>query len=184
MNARQQVEFRASCGHVMSTRADHAGHDVRCPHCHQVVRVPPSGVPYASSVSVPTGGAEPTALTALYVTALIGGLLGAGLIYLVVFDEFDESQLVTVTPLWFVPIVFGLNGLVSQRLLSRVTSARAGTMGEGAPVPTGVVGPWAALLLFPLLVLKWRSSLLVSSTAAVFWAVLLWFFFAAVFPIL
>ncbi|MEV4861699.1 hypothetical protein [Streptomyces ossamyceticus] len=47
-----------------------------------------------------------------------------------------------------------------------------------------VAGFWALPALFPFLVLRWRSSLLVSLAAAVFWAVLLWFFFAAVFPTL
>jgi hypothetical protein len=47
-----------------------------------------------------------------------------------------------------------------------------------------VAGYGALPALFPVLVLRWRSSLLVSLAAAVFWAVLLWFFFAAVFPTL
>ncbi|BBC39153.1 uncharacterized protein SGFS_104470 [Streptomyces graminofaciens] len=40
------------------------------------------------------------------------------------------------------------------------------------------------MAMFPFLVLKWRSSLLVSMVAALFWAVLLWLFFALVFPVL
>ena len=75
-------------------------------------------------------------------------------------------------------------GLVSQRLLRRIASGRAATLGEAARISIGVAGPLAGLVLFPFLVLKWRSSLLVSAAAAVFWAVLLWLFFAAVFPAL
>lgn len=186
MNPGQQMEFHASCGHLISAPADRAGQDARCPHCHQVVRVPQSDVPYASPVPVPVpvpaGATEPRALTALYVTALIGGLVGAGLIYMVMFNEFSESELVTITPLWFFPIVFGLYGFVSQRLLRRIASGRAGTLGEAARMTIDVAGHWAALVLFPFLVLKWRSSLLVSLAAALFWAVLLWLFFTAIFP--
>ncbi|MDX3861330.1 hypothetical protein [Streptomyces europaeiscabiei] len=184
MNPYQQVEFHAPCGHLISAPADRVGQDVRCPHCHQVVRVPAPDVPYASAVPVPAGAIEPPALTALYVTALIAGLMGAGLVYLVMFDEFSETELVTITPLWFFPIVFGLYGFASQRLLRYITAGRARTLGEAARVSIDVAGYWAALVLFPFLVLKWRSSLLVSLAAALFWAVLLWLFFALIFPTL
>lgn len=184
MNPVQQTEFHASCGHLISAPADRAGQDVRCPHCHQVVRVPQPDVPYAVPVPVPAGTADPAALTALYVIALIGGLAGAALVYLVKFDEFSESELVTITPVWFFPVVFGLYGFVSQRLLRRIAAGRAGTLTEAARLSIDVAGHWAALALFPFLVLRWRSSLLVSLAAALFWAVLLWLFFALLFPTL
>ncbi len=117
-------------------------------------------------------------------TTLIGGLLAAGLIYLLMFDEFSESELVSITPLWFFPVVFGLYGFASQRLLHHIATGRAGTLGEAARISIDVAGHWAALVLFPFLVLRWRSSLLVSLAAALFWAVLLWLFFALLFPAL
>ncbi len=187
---RQQTEFHASCGHLISVPADRAGQNVRCPHCHRVVPAPAADVPYASPVLTPgpvpgpTTSAEPAALTALYMTALIAGVLGAACIYLVMFNELDESELVTITPLWFFPIVFGLYGFVSQRLLRRISAGHAQTLSQAARMSIEVAGYWALPALFPFLVLRWRSSLLVSLAAAVFWAVLLWFFFAAVFPTL
>ncbi|UUU21877.1 hypothetical protein [Streptomyces sp. DSM 40750] len=184
MNPGQQVDFHASCGHLISAPAGRAGQDVRCPHCHQAVRVPTPDLPYASPVAVPAGAVEPIVLTAVYLTALLGGILGAGLIYLVNFDEFSESELVTITPLWFFPIVFGLYGFVAQRLLRRIAAGHVATLSEAARGSIDVAGHWAALVLFPFLVLKWRSSLLVSLAAAVFWAVLLWLFFALLFPTL
>ncbi|MER5473809.1 hypothetical protein ABZX90_09610 [Streptomyces sp. NPDC002935] len=136
------------------------------------------------SVPEPTTSVEPAALTALYVTALIAGVLGAACVYLVMFNDLDESELVTITPLWFFPIVFGLYGFVSQRLLRRISAGHAGTLNQAARMSIDVAGFWALPAFFPFLVLRWRSSLLVSLAAAVFWAVLLWFFFAAVFPTL
>ncbi|TQJ54583.1 hypothetical protein OHU34_19715 [Streptomyces sp. NBC_00080] len=184
MNPVQQMEFHASCGHRISAPVDRGGQDVRCPHCHQVVRVPQPDVPYASPVPVPTAAADPAALTALYVIALIGGLAGAALVYMVMFDDFSESELVTITPVWFFPVVFGLYGFVSQRLLRLIAAGRAGTLKEAAGVAIDLTGYWAALAFFPFLVLKWRSSLLVSLAAAAFWAVLLWLFFTLIFPTL
>ncbi len=186
----QQMEFHASCGHLISAPADRAGQNVRCPHCHRVVPAPAADVPYASPaltpspVPEPNTSVEPGALTALYVTALIAGVLGAACVYLVMFNELDESELVTITPLWSFPIVFGLYGFVSQRLLRRISAGHAGTLSQAARMSIDVAGFWALPALFPFLVLRWRSSLLVSLAAAVFWAVLLWFFFTAVFPTL
>ncbi|SOD76599.1 hypothetical protein SAMN06272781_4449 [Streptomyces sp. 1222.2] len=182
MNPYQPVEFHAPCGHQISAPADRVGQDVRCPHCHQVVRVPSPDVPYASPVPLPAGATEPVALTAFYVTALVGGILGAGLVYLVMFDEFSETELVSITPLWFFPIVLGLYGFASQRLSRRIATGRARDLREAAGMSIDVAGHWAALVLFPFLVLRWRSSLLVSLAAALFWAVLLWLFFALLFP--
>ncbi|MFD2684339.1 hypothetical protein ACFS5L_05580 [Streptomyces phyllanthi] len=135
-------------------------------------------------VPAPAVSAEPTALTALYVTALVAGVLGAACVYLVMFNELSESELITITPLWFFPIVFGLYGFVSQRLLRRIAAGRAGSLGEAARMSIDVAGFWAVPVLFPFLVLRWRSSLLVSLAAAGFWAVLLWLFFAVLFPTL
>ncbi|MFE2266659.1 hypothetical protein [Streptomyces griseosporeus] len=108
-------------------------------------------------------------------------MTAAGLIYLVSFDEFSEEELVTVTPLWFFPVVFGLYGLVSQRLLRRVADGH-GTDGRLTRATVRLAGPVAGLMLLPFLAVKWRSSLLVSLVAAAVWALLLWLFFALVFP--
>ncbi|MFF5185687.1 hypothetical protein ACFY30_18205 [Streptomyces sp. NPDC000345] len=125
------------------------------------------------------------ALTALYVTVLIAGVLGAAAcVYLVMFNELDESELVTITQLWFFPIVVGLYGFVFRRLSRRISTGHTETLSQAARMSIGVAGFRALPALFPFLVLRWRSSLLVSLAAAVFWAVLLWFSFAAVFPTL
>jgi hypothetical protein len=116
-------------------------------------------------------------------TALVAGVLGAVVcVCLIVVDELDESELIMVTRLWFFPIVFGLYGFVSQRLLRRIFAGHTEALSQAARMSMDVAGFWALPELFPFLVLRWRSSLLVSLDGAVFRAVLLWFFFAAVFP--
>ncbi|MER6633069.1 hypothetical protein ABT301_33430 [Streptomyces sp. NPDC000987] len=174
----QQVEFLGVCGHFMSVPASLSGTGVSCPSCHQVTRAPmpfvPGGPPARSGSAV--------GLTALYIVSLLVGLGTAAVIYVVKFNDLSEDQLVGYTPLWFFPVVFGLYGFVSQRLVRALAEGRAGTLTEAARVYTRVGGLFAVLTMFPFLVLRWRSSLLVSLTAALFWAGLLWFFFAAVFP--
>ncbi|MEU0397738.1 hypothetical protein ABZ208_34260 [Streptomyces sp. NPDC006208] len=72
---RQQIEFHASCGHLIPAPADRAGQNVRGPRCHRVVPAPAADVPYASPaltpgpVPEPTTSVETAALTALHVTA-------------------------------------------------------------------------------------------------------------------
>ncbi|MFF9869491.1 hypothetical protein ACF1G0_29505 [Streptomyces sp. NPDC013953] len=183
MTSRQQ-QFHAQCGHELAVPADRAGQDVRCPYCHRIVRAPSPDVPYASPVPLPAGAPEPAGLTAVYMTALLVGLAGAAVVYLVMFEDLSETELVTLTPLWFFPVVFGLYGYVSQRLLRHLAAGRASTLAGAARLSIDVAGHWAALVLFPFLVLRWRSSLLVSLVAAAFWAVLLWLFFALLFPTL
>jgi hypothetical protein len=152
-----------------------------------VVRVPHPDIPQARPVPEPdispspAPGAEPVALTSLYVVSLLAGLTAAGLIYLVFFDELSEEELVRITPLWFFLIVFGVYGLISQRLLRRLAEGGR-THGEAARLSVRMAGPVAGLMLVPFLTLKWRSSLLVSLVAALVWGLLLWVFFALVFP--
>ncbi|MBL3671447.1 hypothetical protein JL475_37270 [Streptomyces sp. M2CJ-2] len=186
MNVMQgQFQFHAVCGHAMAVSAAQAGTYVRCPSCHQVTAVPQPAVPYAASIgpAVPVGSyRESVSLKVLYLAALLVGLTTAAVIYLVMFDDFAEEQLVGVTPLWFFPIVFGLYGFVSQRLIRHLVEGRAATVSDAARMAIEVGRFWAALVLFPFLVLKWRNSLLVSLVASLFWALLLWLFFALVFP--
>ncbi|MFE7382035.1 hypothetical protein ACFU9F_16870 [Streptomyces zhihengii] len=127
----------------------------------------------------PVAPEEPVVLGALYAVALAGGLLGAGYLYAVAFDDFSESDLMAATAWWFLPVVFGLHGLVSRRLLRRAGAGRPATAGG---LPDRGTGPLAALLLFPPLVLRWRRSLPVSLAAVAFWGLLLWIFLTVVFP--
>ncbi|MFI1563757.1 hypothetical protein ACH4ZX_11970 [Streptomyces sp. NPDC020490] len=178
MNA-QQVEFLGVCGHLMSVPASLSGTDVQCQSCHQVTRAP---MPFVPGRPPAARSGSTVALTALYIVSLLVGLGAAAVIYVVKFNDLSEDQLVGFTPLWFFPIVFGLYGFVSQRLLRALAEGRAGTLSEAARLYMRLGGLFAVLTMFPFLVLKLRSSLLVSLAAALFWAGLLWFFFAAVFP--
>jgi hypothetical protein len=190
-----ELQFHGACGHGMTVPSAQAGTDVRCPHCDQVVRVPPQDVPYAAPLGPPGPGGpggpvpvpavrESAALRALYLTSLLIGVAGAAVVYLVMFDDLSEEQLVGVTPLWSFPIIFGAYGFISQRLIRLLVQGRAATLADAAKKSIDVAGYWAILALFPFLLLKWRNSLLVSLAASLFWALLLWIFFTAVFPTL
>jgi hypothetical protein len=176
------ITYRCACGHQLQAPFPQAGAPARCPYCGTVGRVPvPHAAPVVRPAPVPAAHAQ---LTVLYSVLLTGGICLMILIYTVFFDDLSESELVTITPLWFFPIVFGVYGLIAQRLISRMAQGRASGLAEAARLSGGTFGLAVLLGLFPFLFLRWRSPLLITAVAALFWAVLLFFFFAVVFPAL
>ena len=127
----------------------------------------------------------------IYPLLIAAGLLVAVFIFGLAFDRLSETTLVRLTPIWFFLIVFGIYGYVAEKLLASVYS------GESASVPAAL-GKWlkqtisqhplfgllAALLLFPFLLTKARSSLLAALLGSLVWGVLLLIFFEFVFPAL
>jgi serine/threonine protein kinase len=76
--------------------------------------------------------AGPDRLRWVWRTAMGAGLLGAGLIYGLLFNELRESDLIALSPWWIAPIAFGLSG--SMTLRTRGTWSRIGlaVVGVGA----------------------------------------------------
>lgn len=83
-------------------------------------------------------------------------------------NRISSRGVLQLTPLWFFPVAFGLYGFASRRPLRHLAAGRAGTLGEAARISIDVAGYWAALVLFPFLVRRRRSSHLVSLAAAAF----------------
>lgn len=127
-------------------------------------------------------------LRAVYTLFIVLSVGLAFYLYVVAFDRLSETMLVTLSPMWVLPLVFGLYGFVSQHLILLIRQGKAHTVAEAARVWTAPLGAYAfaalALLLPFLLLQKWRYSLPVAVLATLFWAVLLVLFFAAIFPML
>lgn len=121
-------------------------------------------------------------LKGLYIAFLAGGTLFAAMIYTVLFDSLSETELVQITVLWFLPIVIGVYGLASLKLVRMRDEGRAGSVHEAARLAIGTTGVLGYFALLPFLLLRWRSSLLVTVAAAGVWAVALFVFFTVVFP--
>jgi len=75
------------------------------------------------------------------------GLLGAGVLYGLLFDEFSESDLVALSPLWLAPFAFGLSGSMTLR-----TRGAWGRIGLAA---TGMLFAFLGLAVFFTLI--WPS---------------------------
>jgi len=127
----------------------------------------------------------------IYPLLIAAGCLLMFYIYGVAFDRLSETTLVRLTPLWFFLIVFGIYGYVAEKLLAAVYA------GESADVPAAL-GKWlrqtisrhplfgifAAVLLFPFLLIKAKSSLPVAFIGSMLWGILLLLFFVFAFPAL
>jgi serine/threonine protein kinase len=73
--------------------------------------------------------AGPDRMRWVWRTAMGTGLLGAGLIYGLFFNELSETELVEMSPLWIAPVVFGLAGRATLR--TRGVLARLGLAAGG-----------------------------------------------------
>ena len=189
------LTFRGTCGHDVQVPDELAGRPVRCPHCHTVLTAPdaiPYAMPIAAPVSAPASAPargivaverrQSTPLKVLYLLSLIAGVIAVGAIYLVLFNDLSEEQLVGLTPFWAFPIAFGFYGYVSQRLIRYLEDGRASSLSEAAKFVVEHAGKWSILPLLPFLALRWRSSLLVTLVASLTLAAFLWVFFSVIFP--
>ena len=129
-------------------------------------------------------------------TAFYPMLLGAGLtmvlyIYLFAFDDFSETEMVRITPVWFFFIIFGLYGYFAEFMMNRVI------VGKGKDISAAYhkwlsvflkghifLGFILMIILFPFSFIKLRNSLLIAFIGSVIWGILLFIFFAAIFPAL
>jgi hypothetical protein len=126
----------------------------------------------------------------LYRVAAMAGVAGAIYLYAVDFDSFSETELVQLSPLWFLALHFGISGLHAERAIHAILSGRAGSFAEGLNVSLKEVSPVHLVLVFivftpPFLFFrldKLTSPLLVSTATTAIWAAILYLFFLGVFP--
>ncbi|MEL6676468.1 MAG: hypothetical protein AAFR61_29940 [Bacteroidota bacterium] len=130
-------------------------------------------------------------LSSLYTVSLGLGLVMFVGIYLLFFNELSEDELVAISPIWFLLIVFGVSGRYTEKAVNRVLSHEAKDFGEGlsqafkgqAPVLNVLI-----VIVFSLPYLffgksRWLSSpLVLSSLVTMVWAGGLYFFLVAIFP--
>lgn len=129
---------------------------------------------------------EPRPIRYLYGTLILIGFGIAFYLYVIAFNHLSETTLVRLTPTWVFPLVFGIYGLVAEHLLPVIEAGKARDYAQAVREWAPSFDNWAPLillLLLPFLILgKWRSSLVVSLAASLFWALLLVVFFEVVFP--
>jgi hypothetical protein len=129
-------------------------------------------------------------LRGLYGAALVASGVLFVVLYFVSFEGFSETELVALSPLWFLGFQFGMSGLFTERALDAVLRGEARTFREGLARAMGASAPLvrlAVLVVFfpPFLLFGLRrltSPLLLSVTTTLAWAALLYGFLFAIFP--
>lgn len=141
---------------------------MRCPRCGFVQRA-----------GRPAWQPEHLALRLAYRLALAGGLAAMLAIYCGGgFARLDAGTLVDITPLWLLPGVFGLYGLTHQRA-DRLLAEGRREASQKLFVKFGIV---SVIGLPPFLLRRWANrSIVVAVAATLYWAALLWLFFALIF---
>lgn len=152
---------------------------VSCPRCGC-----PSPQPQPKAQPLPAGAKRWSTFYAISITI---GVLIAGYIYLIAFDEFSETRLVQITPVWFFPIVFGYYGFVAQRMAAKLPESGfdrvANLLFFIIRETQGSVGKLFGLVVHaPFIIVKSKRPMLVAFGGAAIWAVMLFVFFTFIFP--
>ncbi len=126
----------------------------------------------------------------IYRAALLIGVALFVTLYFVAFDSFSETELVTLSPVWFLLFNFGLSGLYAEEAVRLVLRGEAETFTRALAMSTESIpllfrlGAWLVFLPpFALLNLKKVSSpLRLSVTTTLAWGALLYLFLVGIFP--
>lgn len=127
-----------------------------------------------------------------YRIIMYAGIAMAIVIYFVFFDDFSETELVNISPIWFLMIIFGTCGLYTEKAVQLILDREAETFGDALSKAVGKLrSPLSMVLVFlvfslPFLIFgikrRFSSPLIISTLTTLIWAAALYFFFIAIFP--
>ncbi|MEJ2610218.1 MAG: hypothetical protein P8179_09050 [Candidatus Thiodiazotropha sp.] len=120
----------------------------------------------------------------LYLLAITVGILYALYIYGIAFNDLSEDELVQLSALWVLSIVFGVYGFVAEKLLQLIDEGDDLTIFRATQIWTSTVPIIGVILMLPFLFIKGKNPLVIALLATLFWALLLAGFFAVIFPLL
>lgn len=120
----------------------------------------------------------------IYQSSILAGIAVAVYTYGFAFDDLGEEELVRLSALWVLPIVFGIYGFVAERILELVDKGDNQSIAQATLIWTAALPIIGAVLLLPFLFVKGSSSISIALRASLFWAVLMVGFFVLIFPLL
>ena len=137
------------------------------------------------------GGHYFRSLRRLYQAALLLGAAAMLLIYFVFFNRLSEDELVAISPVWFLLIVFGAGGIYAEKAVVLILEKRAATFHEAllqaarSLAPVLKIGVFI-LFLIPAMLLgisrRLSSPLLIALIVTIVWAMALYLFLMGIFP--
>jgi hypothetical protein len=129
----------------------------------------------------------------LYRMATFLGFVMMLVLYVFMFDSFSETELVNLSPVWFLLMVFGTCGMHAEKAVQLTISKKAESFTDALTQVTRELPPGVAVIVYlvfslPALFLglkRWCSSpLLLATLTSGLWFMALCFFFLAIFPAL
>ncbi|MEM7370959.1 MAG: hypothetical protein AAF587_20260 [Bacteroidota bacterium] len=128
----------------------------------------------------------------LYRLIMYAGIAMAGIIYVVMFDSLSETELVNISPIWFLLIIFGTCGLYTEKAVLLILNRQADTFAEALnKAVSELKSPVSIVLVYvvfslPFLIFgvreRFSSPLIISLLTTLLWAGALYFFLIAIFP--
>lgn len=166
----------------------------RCEYCESyLLRLTPLER-RSMSAAVGEGGSADGALfrslRPLYLLCIAAGVGMCFWLYFIAFDDFSETELVRLSPIWFLLFHFGVSGLYTEKAVRLILGGKADSFAAALAAATAEVSPIARLVVwvvftppFALLGLRKVSSpLMLSGITTLAWAGLLYAFLVGVFP--
>lgn len=173
----------ASCGGSSARRAE------QCSYCGNYLL-------HLSPLERTSQGSTETnryfrSLKKLYQGSMVTGLILMILIYFVLFGRLSEDELVAVSPIWFLLIIFGAGGIYSEKAVGLILEKRVTTFHKAliqaikSLAPILMVGMFV-LFLVPAILLgiskRLSSPLLIATVVTAVWAAILYLFLMGIFP--
>lgn len=112
-------------------------------------------------------------------------------LYLVMFDSLSETELVGLSPIWFLLIVFGTCGMHAEKAVNLILSKKADSFADALAKVTSKLPPFVVIVVYLVFSLpafflglkRWCSSpLLLATLTSGLWGLALYFFLFAIFP--
>lgn len=123
----------------------------------------------------------------LYTVSILAGLGSVVYFYGITFDDLSETELITLIPYWFLPLIFGIYGFVAEKLNTMVSEGKAVSTTTATFVLCrmfGFLGLLGFIPLFPLFFVKGKNSFIIALFGTLVWSVLMALFIFAIFPML
>jgi hypothetical protein len=130
-------------------------------------------------------------LGSFYKLSAAAGLVMMLVLYVFMFDSLSETELVSLSPVWFLLLVFGTCGMHAEKAVDLVLQKKAKTFSEALTAVTKSLPPFLTIVVYLVFSLpsfflglkRWVSSpLLLATMTTLLWGLALYFFLFAIFP--
>lgn len=130
-------------------------------------------------------------LKGLYQIMIAAGLLMAATLYLFMFNRFSETELVTLSPIWFLLTIFGTGGLFTEKAVRLILDKESPDFPSAIKKSAGSLSPIVQVFVFLIFLVpffvfgltkKFSSPLIITSLMTLVWAAVLYLFLMGIFP--